>query len=444
MQIAFGTDGIRGNADIFPFTDDALYALGRCIGQWACEKYATQTPKLLIGADTRQSGDRIKTQLVSGLVYEGCVVIDGGILPTPAVASLVHSQDDFHAGIVISASHNPFHDNGIKVLDGTTCKITPEDEQSITAFFSQCYQQGIVGSRVEHGLQQWGQAGQAYACHILSFFDKRQFKGLRVVLDCAHGATYKLAPDIFAQLGAEVVALNVCPDGCNINKGCGALYPDKLAAVVREHNADIGFSFDGDGDRVIAVNKHGEIKNGDDMLALLCLSPRYQNMQAVVGTLMTNQGFEVFLRKHNKQLVRTPVGDKYVAAQLEQDSLLLGGEASGHLILADYLLTGDGIFVALSILRELQRSGNWDFTTFEKYPQVLCSVPVDKKNDLSFAPYAQVIDQYREQLDSGRLVVRYSGTEDLLRVMTEAPTHDLAHTVAYDLARDLKNMLNAS
>ena len=443
QPVAFGTDGIRGNADNFPFTDQALTALGRACAAWAQQQYGKNRPKMLIGADTRISGPRIKQALVAGLLSGGVEVWDAGVIPTPAVCELIMLDTSFDAGIVISASHNPFHDNGIKIFDSRRCKISPEDEQRITQLFSVFYAEPLaVPSSITGAMIDWSaEASATYQQCVLSRFQAGFLKNVKVVLDCANGATSAIAPVIFRALGATVEIIAANPDGKNINAGCGALHPERLIAAVKEAQAVAGFAFDGDGDRLIVVTRQGVVKDGDEVLDLLLDLPAYKGLLAVVGTIMTNQGFERHLEAEGRCLLRTRVGDKYVVARMEEENLPLGGEISGHTIIRDYLPTSDGILVALKVLESVMLCDNWDMRTFVKFPQVLINVPVAQKKELSQQPFAGLIADAGGVLVDGRLVVRYSGTENLLRVMAEAPTQELAQSVANDLAHALQEAL---
>ncbi len=445
QSIVFGTDGIRGCADEFPFTKQALYSLGLAFASWISVKYNKQQQTVLIGADTRISSLRITTELAQGLIQGGVNVIDVGVIPTPGLYTLLAKNNNAEVGIVISASHNPYIDNGIKVFDRHTCKISLEDEKIIINFFEQYHNQALELTVVstQGMVQQNNNAIEQYADTVLTCFKANFWKKVKVVLDCAHGATYQVAQKIFKALGANVTVLSADPDGVNINEGCGALHPEKLAQAVFAQGADCGFAFDGDGDRVIAVNKYGQIRDGDDLLALLLDLEQYKNTLEIVGTVMTNKGFENYLIYHGRSLVRTSVGDKYIANALEQKRLLLGGEASGHIILKDYLPTGDGIFVALKVLESIIHSGNWDMKTFEKYPQVLINVPIARKQDLSQGLCAAIIADSQKKIGDGRLIVRYSGTENVLRVMTEAQKSDIASSIAHDVAHRLQEVLQS-
>lgn len=447
-KLAFGTDGVRGPADGELFSKQSLFAFGRAIALWAQQKFNVTTPVILIGSDTRLSSPRIKNDLCRGLVYGGAHIIDACVIPTPAICKLILSLSNTHVGIVVSASHNPYTDNGIKIFDSQQCKLTANDENLIKQlteeFFNAVNDKADVPFSThndDNHIAIWDQAAEVYQKKILSYFTPQMLNNVHVVLDCAHGATYELAPAIFRTLGAQVTVIAGSPNGKNINEQCGALHPEILAEQVCALRADCGFAFDGDGDRVIAVSKQGMVKNGDDILAILLQFPEYYHVLQIIGTIMTNQGFEQFLTNRNKQLIRTKVGDKYITAMLEQMQLPLGGEASGHIIMRDYMPTGDGIFVALKILESIMVNNNWDMKTFDKYPQVLLNVPIDQKKDLTQGPVAQIIADYQQQLKGGRLVVRYSGTEALLRIMTEAASIDIASSVAHDVASKLQEVL---
>ncbi|MFA6527150.1 MAG: hypothetical protein WCT20_01870 [Candidatus Babeliales bacterium] len=443
QPLHFGTDGIRGPADKFPFTYEALLALGQSFGEWAIGRYGTRTPHFLIGCDTRISCPTIKKSLIQGISAVGGTVTDAGIIPTPAVGQLVQKTAHFNCGIIISASHNPYYDNGIKLFDAQTGKLTDADEQCIMQCFEAFFNQpSTLTLSTTTDAVSWHEASTTYINNVCALFTPEYLKGLTIVLDCANGATFSVAPAIFANLGANVIALNIEPTGTNINDQCGSLHPESLAQMVIKHNADFGFAFDGDGDRVIAVNNQGLIKDGDDLLEILLQHPAYKDTNCLVGTVMTNKGLENLLVSRNQALIRTKVGDKHVAQQLEKENLPLGGEASGHIIIKDYLVTGDGIFVALKTLESIVASGNTLMQTFEKHAQVIINIRVTHKKDLASTSIKPIIDQHEQTLASGRVLVRYSGTENVLRIMTEALQHDHAQTCASSLALHLSNVLN--
>ncbi len=441
--ISFGTDGIRGRADLYPFTPQALFYLGSAFAYWAQEQYQNSSPKILICGDTRVSMDRIKNDLIAGLSKFSVTIIDAGILPTPALCQLMMHDKSIDAGLVISASHNPYVDNGIKFFGKNNCKLSAQDEARVIELYEYFVKNSEqLGSSDKAQIYAWQTADKTYQRLVTSHFPENFLEGITVVLDCSHGATAAVAPAIFKSLNARVITLHDTPNGFNINDDCGALHPEKLASEVVRWGADIGFAFDGDGDRVIAVNKHGKIKDGDDILYQLLALPEYAQEQAIVGTVMTNQALERALNIQNRRLVRAAVGDKYVFAGLEQERLLLGGENSGHVILKNYLPTCDAIFTALMVILSLMHEKNWDFITFEKFPQVLINVPVAQKKDLAVHPFQNIIQEYEQLLEHGRVLVRYSGTENLLRVMTEGPNYDCAQHVAQVLATRLQQALS--
>jgi phosphoglucosamine mutase len=439
-KVSFGTDGVRGHAQEHPFVKESLRCLGAAISSWANKRYG-KVPKVLIGCDTRISGPRIKNDLVNGLSSFPVEIIDGGILTTPAVYRLISIDETFSFGIAISASHNPYHDNGIKLFDAKKCKLSRQDEAEIEKYFELYYQKSedlVVGSVQTND---WLDAGQAYLDFVYMQFGEQYLKDLKIVLDCANGASFEIAPKLFKKFGASVITIEASPSGQNINHKCGSTYPNKLKEAVLAHKADIGFAFDGDGDRVIAVNKLGQIKDGDDILTLLINHPAYREVKDVVATITSNQGFEIALNKAAKSLIRTQVGDKYVAVMLEEKNLPIGGESCGHIIIKDYMITGDGIFVALKTLESVIANQNWEMRTFDKYPQVSINIPVKEKRDLSKPPYSDFIKMAEESIKDSRIVVRYSGTENLLRIMTEAVTDEAARAVANNLANKLQEAL---
>jgi phosphoglucosamine mutase len=435
----FGTDGIRNRVGNLPFTQDALPRLGEAIARWAMQTH-TQRPRILIAHDTRISCSWVSAALESGLLQYPITIRTADTLSTPAACLLAHINDEIDCGIIISASHNPFHDNGIKIIRKNG-KISAEDELMIMHFF---YNPSLtlidynnLGSR-----KAYATAIDDYVTHIINMFPKRMLEGKTIVLDCANGATYNVAQTIFERLGATTHMLYDMPNGVNINDNCGAVHPGNLARVVREQHADAGFAFDGDGDRIVAVSADGAIHNGDTILALLLDHPRYKQTSHVVGTIMSNHGFAHFLNQRDKKLVRANVGDKHVALALETNNLLLGGEQSGHIIMRDYMNTGDGIFTALRLLETFTINGNWAMHTFTPYPQVLINIPVCQKKDLSCPPFSGIIEEYETQLHAGRCVIRYSGTENLLRIMIEDDTLEHATVIGTALSQKLSKALN--
>ncbi|MFH1831798.1 MAG: phosphoglucosamine mutase [bacterium] len=440
LPIAFGTNGIRGNADVYPFTDVALYEIGVAIATWACKKYGR--PKMLIGRDPRISGPRIQRALINGLHTRPVTIVDAGVIPTPGICQLIGAHPGYDCGIMISASHNKFADNGIKIFDAKRGVLSEQDEQEIVDLYYELESQvGNTGKHDAFAVIEWATAAQKYQEAIAQFFPQNFLKNKKIVLDCAHGATAHIAPELFRRFGAQVIALGVSPDGTNINDNCGSQHTQNLQKEVLAQSADAGFAFDGDGDRIVAVDKYGQLKEGDDIVALLLQLPEYDDTQTVVGTVMTNFGFELALKNQGRSLIRTDVGDKYVAAALEERQLPIGGELSGHVIVRDYLNSSDGLFVALKVLEAMSARLNWDMQTFIKVPQVLISVPVSCKKDLLSEPYASLIAAHEKLLKNGRILVRYSGTENVLRVMTEDIESESARLVAQGLAQKLQDVL---
>jgi len=440
-QNLFGTDGIRAKVGDFPLDLNSLILLGQAIGLWAQKKYNNHF-SVAIGNDTRKSCSFVKATLKTGLLLNQTNLVDLHTIPTPGVFLFIQQQI-IDLGIVVSASHNPYQYNGIKLFDQKTGKISKEDEKTITNFFYK-----LLSKKTTQKYEIFGTESQTEAQpHIPYFkilfdqFEKSFLSGKKIILDCSYGATYSLAPLIFETFNADVSCLNNKPDGKNINQNCGSTHPEKLQEEVVKQKADIGFAFDGDGDRVVIVNRHGELKDGDDILALLSTHPHYKKENAAVGTIMSNCGLEAFLENQNKKLIRTQVGDKHVAKALKENNLSLGAEPSGHIICADYLNTGDGIFAALRVAETAALTNNWDLKTFEKYPQINISLPVTEKKDLTTGALVKLISQAESKLTFGRTVVRYSGTEPILRVMVEEKTKQLAETVCAKLVKDLQKEL---
>lgn len=433
----FGTDGIRGTVGIEPLTSRSLEKLGRALAIWMQEKYGAN-PSVLLAHDTRLSCDFVKTTLKSGMLAYPVKIFDANILPTAAVVQLLHYHSSYQVGIIISASHNPYEDNGIKIVEGKLGKISQNDEERITTLFHQELPFASYGSLGRDFY--YNDAPSQYSATITSFFSPNFLKGKKIVLDCAHGAASFIAPSIFQTLGAEVIVLNAQPDGFNINKNCGALHPQRLQEKVIEHQADAGFSFDGDADRVIAVNRLGQIKDGDDLLALLLSHPRYRQETAVVGTIMSNQGLEQHLHHMHRQLFRASVGDKYVAQLMNAHNVSLGGEPSGHLIARDYLMTGDGIFIALLVCQTMDLINCWQMQSFAKFPQLIFNVTIRCRRDLNEPSISQIINKSKSLLHQGRLIVRYSGTELLLRIMVEDDSYENAHSIGLTLSQQLKEL----
>ena len=433
----FGTDGVRGIVGQDPFTPSALERLGRAIAQWAQKRVGAQS-RVLVASDTRASCPEVKEQLIRGLAHPGLTIIDTLVTPTPVAYWLVANANDAQWGIVISASHNPHRYNGIKIIAPGSTKLSALDEQEISNLFhalpekETCHTPEII-QRTD---------GQALYLRMLdSFFPTHFLQGTTVSLDCAHGASSDLAPAAFRHFGAQVNLYSASPNGLNINDKCGAVHPEELQKAVVHDKATFGFAFDGDGDRVVAVSCDGAVKDGDDILAILSRHPRYISEEAVVGTVVSNQGLSAYLAESNKKLLRANVGDKYVNACMHENNLLLGGEPSGHIIVRDYLGTGDGVFTALRIAEAGIITNNPQLKSFTKYPLVSLNIPITTKKDLSLEPLASVIKEYESMLPQGRLVIRYSGTEPLLRLVVEDLDAEHAQALAQKLGKKLQELL---
>jgi len=424
----FGTDGVRGVAGDYPLDPPTVRRLGAAVVRAIARPHAnarTASPvRFLIGRDTRESGTWIEAELAHGASGEGAVVTSAGVVPTPAVAYLTRTHG-YDAGVVISASHNPFMDNGIKVFSGRGEKFTERTEREVEAIIADDSWTAHAGepAHVPHE-----DLVGAYLDHLRAVLDgSPPVAGMRLVIDCANGATTTVAPQLFSSLGLDLDVIGDQPDGRNINLNCGSTHPEQLARAVVQSNAQMGVAFDGDGDRAIFVDHTGRIVDGDAVL-LMCgrqlQRERRLKGNAIVATVMSNIGLELALKNYGIDLVRCAVGDKYVMEEMLNRDLSLGGEQSGHIIFSDYLFTGDGLCTAVNVLRTLKLTGRTlaelgsDLTT---YPQVLLNVRVREKADLkSVPPIAAVIARVESRVaGQGRLLVRYSGTEPLLRVMLE-------------------------
>jgi len=431
----FGTDGIRGRVGDSPVTPDFILKLGWATGKVFASEDGTK-PTVVIGKDTRVSGYMLESALQAGLVAAGANVKLLGPLPTPGIALLTRTQKA-DAGIVISASHNPYFDNGIKFFNGQGSKLSDELELQIEA---------MIDSPMETvDSQQLGKASRIvdaagrYVEYCKSTFpDELSLKGMKLVIDCAHGATYHIAPAVFEELGATTVVIGATPDGYNINDGVGSTEPAALQAKVLEEGADIGIAFDGDGDRLQMVNAKGELLTGDDVLYVLAMH-RLANGDSdagIVGTLMTNMGLELALEAGGLRLARAKVGDRYVKELMVAEGWSLGGESSGHIICGDLSTTGDGVIAALQVLAAVRASGKSLealASGFNPLPQVLVNVRITKGFDLSAYPtIAEACRRVESELEGrGRLLLRPSGTEPVIRVMVEGDD-----TVAIDALAD--------
>ena len=444
MPQLFGTDGVRGRAGDYPLDPKTVARLGAALVR---AMQAVDRPlRIIIGRDTRESGDWIERELARGAGSVGADISSAGVVPTPAIAYVTREMG-FDVGIVISASHNPFHDNGIKVFSGRGEKFTPALEREVEAIVAA--DGWDVPDSADAPITQVDIA-DAYLAHArLCLPDPERLGSFHLVVDTANGATTPVAPRLFRDLGFQVDLLGNEPDGRNINLDCGSTHPEPLARRVRECKARMGIAFDGDGDRAIFVDANGAIVDGDAVL-LMC-SRRMQATgrlagNAVVATVMSNIGLEIAFRDSGIEMIRTPVGDKYVMEEMVRRQLSIGGEQSGHIIFSEHLFTGDGIATALNVLRVMAETGReladlaGELVT---YPQVLLNVRVRQRTDLHEVPeikaaMARVEDRLAGQ---GRLLVRYSGTEPLLRVMLEGKDQSEIHAWASEIVAVVKDQL---
>jgi len=429
----FGTDGIRGRANQDPMTVETALRLGRALAHLVREGRLGRAgqghrPRIVLGKDTRLSGYMLEQAIAAGVTSMGCDVMLVGPLPTPGIAFITHSMRA-DAGVVVSASHNPYDDNGIKVFGHDGYKLPDDVELALEAL--------ILGGEIDRVRPTGQDIGRArriedargrYVVYLKNTFpDALTLDGVRIVVDCAHGAAYKVAPDVFAELGAEVVSLGVSPDGVNINDGVGSLHPDGVAKKVRELRADIGIALDGDADRVIVVDNKGEIVDGDAVMAICARELHRRGAlkdATLVATVMSNIGLERCLKPMGVKVERTQVGDRYVVERMREGGFNLGGEQSGHLIFLDHATTGDGIVAALSVLAEMRReraSLAELASLFSPVPQELVSFAVPKKIPLErLGAFLDDVKRVELELgDTGRVLVRYSGTEMKARVMVE-------------------------
>src|SRR5690554_5341198 len=437
----FGTDGVRGRANVAPMTPELALRLGRAITH-AARKRARKNPRVVIGKDTRLSGYMIETALCAGICAMGGWVMVSGPIPTPAVANLTHSMRA-DAGVVISASHNPFGDNGIKIFGPDGFKLPDEEELEIERLLDDpVLDRGPTGEGIGKAVRLDDARGRYIVYAKSTFPNDLTLNGLRVVVDAAHGAAYRVAPEVFSELGADVIPLGVRPNGRNINRQCGALHPEHVQHEVLKRQAHLGIALDGDADRLIIVDERGQIVDGDAVMALCATRLLQQGRLAkntLVATVMSNMGLERALDAAGGRVLRTAVGDRYVVEEMRRSGFTFGGEQSGHLIFLDHATTGDGIVAALQVLaimvREERPIGELA-QVMQRVPQLLESVVLPTRRPLSdMAMLTARIAHYEQKLGKeGRVLVRWSGTEPKLRLMAEGPRPDELQELISDLA----------
>lgn len=441
----FGTDGIRGRVGHSPITAEFVLKLGWAVGKVLSSKHSK---KVLIGKDTRISGYMFESALQAGLSAAGADIALLGPMPTPAIAYLTRTLHAC-AGIVISASHNPYYDNGIKFFARNGRKLPDERELEIEAMLD-CPMETVDPAELGKAERIVDAAGRYIEFCKSTVPPSLDLSGLKIVVDCANGATYHVAPNVFSELGATVIPIHNSPNGLNINLDCGSTKPAPLQEAVKAHNADLGIAFDGDGDRVIMVDHKGEALDGDELLFIIARDRQLSGDIAVgvVGTLMSNLGLEIALKELGLGLRRARVGDRYVLEQLQEEKLILGGESSGHIICLDKTSTGDGIVSALQVLTAVVESNSTlnDLKKgMSKLPQVTVNVPVAARVDLASNDRVQrgIRDTEKQLGDMGRVLLRPSGTEPVVRVMVEGVESDTVSKLAQELASVVRTALGS-
>lgn len=441
----FGTDGIRGKANQHPMTGEMTFKIGRAAAYILKKKDGRGM--ILIGKDTRLSGYMLESALTSGICSMGMNVILVGPMPTPGIAFITRSLR-VDAGIVISASHNPYDDNGIKFFSSDGFKLPDSVEREIeSAVFSKSLESvRPTGSGIGKAYRVDDAAGR-YIEFIKATFPKgKTLDGMKIVVDCANGSSYKITPWVLRELGAQVIAINDKPDGLNINAGCGSEHPSAIQNALLEHRADIGITHDGDGDRAILCDENGELVDGDRIMGICAIEMKREGRlksDTVVATVMSNIGLERFLNKSGINLIRTQVGDRYVVEEMLEGGYNLGGEQSGHIVFMDYNTTGDGAITALQVLAIMckgRKRLSQLASAIPLYPQILINVPVRKTKDIKdFPQLLTAIKKAEKELDGGRILVRPSGTEQKMRIMVEGDNMQKIKAVAEGLVRVIKS-----
>jgi len=444
----FGTDGIRGEANRYPVTPELALKVGLAVGYLFRNQGYHR--RIILGKDTRLSGYMLEMALSAGILSMGAEAWLVGPMPTPAIAFLTKDLRA-EAGVVISASHNPFSDNGIKIFGADGFKLSDELESRIEGLLEDelLEQERALGEALGKARRIEDARGR-YMVHLKKAFPENlDLEGLKIVVDCAHGATYRIAPELLEELGAQVIRMGCEPNGLNINQACGALYPEALREKVLAEGADLGLAFDGDGDRLAVVDEKGGLVDGDQIMALCALFLKEKGAlkkNTVVATLMSNLGFEKYLKAHGIKLIRTKVGDRYVVEEMRRGGYTLGGEQSGHIVFLDHTTTGDGILTALKLLAILklnEKPASEVLHPFERMPQVLKNVKVKVKKPLEeIEGLKEKIELIEKKLgDKGRILVRPSGTEPKYRVMVEGEDESLIEELAGEIADCIRQRL---
>ncbi len=447
MAKLFGTDGIRGVANTEPMTPETAVKVGRAVAYYFKQEGGVR-PQVVIGKDTRISGDMLELALASGICAMGVDVKLAGVLPTPGIAYLA-AQTESIAGVVISASHNPFYDNGIKVFTGKGYKLADSVEADVEALIVEPLPMDASMQIKETGRTViMKDAAHQYATFLgATFPEDFSLQGLKIVIDCSNGATHAVAPLVLQGLGADVTTLFAEPNGTNINHECGSQHPQILSKTVIDNSAHVGLAFDGDGDRLVAVAENGAVLTGDQVLTICAdylAKTGKLDPPKVVSTVMSNMGFGKALQRMNLEHIQAQVGDRYVMEQMRASGAVIGGEDSGHLIFHEYHTTGDGILAALRLLEAMQaqQATLSELSRLMRvYPQVLINVDVAEKPDLVTIPaICEVVEQVEKQLgDEGRVLVRYSGTQPQCRVMVEGPTFETTNRYCRQIASVIQN-----
>ncbi|MFN7038611.1 MAG: phosphoglucosamine mutase [Alphaproteobacteria bacterium] len=444
----FGTDGIRGRANQGLMTTDMAMKLGAAAGS-----IFTRGPHrhmVIIGKDTRLSGYMLEPALTAGFISVGMDVILVGPMPTPAVAMLTKSlRADL--GIMISASHNPYYDNGIKIFNPDGFKLSDQIELDIESRIDNYSDEYFAASQLLGKTKRLEDAQGRYIEYVKSTFPKRKtLAGLKIVIDCANGAAYHLGPIILWELGAEVISIGVNPNGFNINENCGSNYPQNLVQEVVKNKADLGIALDGDSDRVIIVDEKGKVIDGDQLMAAISKYHKELgtlNNSSIVATVMSNIGLERYLNSLKLHLIRSNVGDKHVMLKMQESGANIGGEQSGHIILSDYSTTGDGLIAALQILSvivESQKPASEVLNLFEPFPQILKNVKFDKISPLENVNIQTLIKAKEEEIgDRGRILVRKSGTEQLIRIMAEGDDISFITNIVDEIVDNISNLIQS-